>query len=378
MTVAAMVLIALSALSISLYLWQLWVGFRFPIKRISDDHSFHPPVSVLKPLKGRDAETERCLESWFRQKYVGDWELWFAVHSADDPVCEIVQRLKARYPSVKAELVVAAPSLGPNGKVSSLCYLSRHARHGNVVISDADIFADEHLLAGIAAEMREEHVGLVNYFYILANPTNLAMRLEAVAVNADFWTQVLQALTLRKMDFALGAVIGIRRSLLDRIGGFEPFLDVLADDYHLGKRIFQLGVDLKICGFPVECRTQEQHEADVWRHQLRWARTVRVCRPWGHFLSILANPTFWPTVALISKTSASGWLFVTGLALRMLGAVWSYQKLTGRWELWVAPLAPIKDLLQVGLWLVALLGNAVTWSGERFRVSRGGKLTPLA
>jgi hypothetical protein len=51
----------------------------------------------------------------------------------------------------------------------------------------------------------------VNCFYRLANPTTTAMQWEAVAINADFWSQVLQSQTLKPLDFALGAAILLRR-----------------------------------------------------------------------------------------------------------------------------------------------------------------------
>jgi len=41
-------------------------------------------------------------------------------------------------------------------------------------------------------------------FYRLANPSTLAMQWEAIAINADFWSQVLQSQTLKPLDFALG------------------------------------------------------------------------------------------------------------------------------------------------------------------------------
>ena len=118
--------------------------------------------------------------------------------------------------------------------------------------------------------------------------------------------------------------------------------------------------------------------AAVWRHQLRWARTIRVCRPVGYFFSILSNGTLWLLPPLVFGGVPGCLLFGIGLILRMLAAVSNYWKLTGESPWWVAPLVPLKDLVQALLWIVSLSGNVVTWSGERFRIDAGGKLTPLA
>jgi ceramide glucosyltransferase len=203
---------------------------------------------------------------------------------------------------------------------------------------------------------------------------NAAMALEAVAVNADFWTQVLQRNDLKPMDFALGAVIGTRKSVLQAIGGFEPLLEYLADDYQLGKRIVQTGGKLAICTAPVTCWAEEHGWARVWNHQLRWARTIRVCQPGPYFFSILGNGTIWPLLACLVSSK----LAVAGLLVRSLTAKANYARLTGS-DGWIAfALAPVKDLFAAVLWALSFMGNKVAWRGERFRVCPGGKLTPIA
>jgi ceramide glucosyltransferase len=374
MSTLSFVLIALALISILLNLWQWVVGRRFPLHRPLAPSAFFPPVSILKPLKGCDSETERCLESWFQQNYPGELEIIFATPSANDPVCPIVHRLIETYPQVSAKLIIADPVLGPNGKVSALCYLTRHARHEHLVICDADVFAKNNFLSHLVSGLADETVGLVNCFYILAHPTNLPMRLESIAVNADFWTQVLQSVSLRPMDFALGAAMATTKTQLARIGGFEGLLELLADDYQLGNRIAKSGRNLTICPVPVECRTPGQDWRSVWRHQLRWARTIRASQPVGYFFSILGNGTIWPLLAM----GPAPWLVPIGLALRMLAAVSNYRRLTGQFKWWVAVLAPVKDLGQVVLWAFSFAGNVITWHDQRFCVSQGGKLTPTA
>src|SRR5437868_4902860 len=61
--VLSFILAALAVLSFGLTLWQGWVAWRFPLHQPDKDFSHSPPVTLLKPLKGRDAETERCLRS---------------------------------------------------------------------------------------------------------------------------------------------------------------------------------------------------------------------------------------------------------------------------------------------------------------------------
>src|SRR5262249_42061532 len=154
------------------------------------------------------------------------------------------------HPERDAQLVICSESLGMNAKVSTLIQLLRQAvreptpgssQEGNpagpnadpvIIISDADVHVPPDFLANVVAPLRDERVGLVNCLYRLANPATLAMQWEAIAINADFWSQVLQAQSLKPLDFALGAVMTTTRRRLESIGGFEALVDFLADDYH--------------------------------------------------------------------------------------------------------------------------------------------------
>src|SRR5438034_9477842 len=99
--------------------------------------------------------------------------------------------------------------------------LQRWARYDVVVVSDADVRVPADFLINVVAPLRDPAVGLVNCFYRLSNPATLAMQWEAVAVNADFWSQVLQSQGLKPLDFALGAVMATTRARLDALGASD-------------------------------------------------------------------------------------------------------------------------------------------------------------
>ena len=391
------ILATLAFLSLALTLWQFIVAMRFPLHQRISDKSYQPAVTLLKPLKDADASTCQCLESWLAQDYAGPVQILFGVASADDPVCEIVRRLIAAYSERDAQLMVCGESLGANAKVSTLVQLQRRARYDVIVVSDADVRVPPDFLTNAIAPLRDPAVGLVNCFYRLANPTTLAMQWEAVAVNADFWSQVLQSRSLKPLNFALGAVMITTRPQLHAIGGFEALVDFLADDYQLGHRIAKRGGGVVLSPIAVECWESPKRWSEVWRHQLRWARTIRVCQPLPYFFSILGNATLWPLLGLLvslpstdlSFTASPGtttllvtahfpfavWVAAICLLTRVLTALDQQRRLNQS----TAPLgffwmAPVKDLLGAIVWMLAFLGNTVEWRGQRYRVRRGGRL----
>lgn len=387
------ILAALALLSLVITLWQWLAARRFPLHQRAADISFTPGVTLLKPLKGLDPETRGCLESWFQQDYRGPVQLLFGVAAAEDPVCDLVRKLIAEHPQANAQLVLCPEQLGPNAKVSTLVHLERLAQHDHFIVSDADTRVPPDFLAQVLQPLRDPQAGLVNCFYALTNPTTLAMQWEAVAVNADFWSQVLQSRSLKPLDFALGAVMATRRQQLNEIGGFRALVDYLADDYQLGNQIAKRGYRIELCPVVVECREREQGWREVWAHQLRWARTIRVCQPVPYFFSILSNATWWATAAMVESFMV---LFAKGHELRMLSlqvesalivlaafmlirillAAHLSARCTGNLS-FAAVLAPLKDLLQVPIWALAFLGNTVVWRGQRLRVLPGGKLVSV-
>ncbi len=373
-------LAALALLSVALTLWQWWGGRRFPLHQRRSDLDFHPGVTLLKPLKGCDPQTEHCLRSWLGQEYSGPVQILFGVASADDPVCDLIRQLLAEHPEADARLLVCRASLGANAKVSKLVQLQAQAAHDFVVISDADVRVPTDFLVNLVPHLRETQVGLVCCFYRLANPTTLAMRWEAVAINADFWSQVLQSLSLKPLNFALGAVMATTRRQLERIGGLAVLKDYLADDFQLGCRIAAQKARIVLSPVVVECWSPPLSWSDVWRHQLRWARTIRFCRPMPYFLSILSNATLWPLLWLGSSPTpgVSGAVGLC-LGLRAWTALLNQRKLgDDTASLAYCWLAWVKDLLQAGLWAGSFLGNRIEWRGERYRVRRGGTLEKRA
>jgi ceramide glucosyltransferase len=449
------ILAAITLVSLLLLLWQWEVARRFPLHRRSAEHRLGawkspqansptpedlqpsespaltpvplPAVTLLKPLKGCDAATETCLRSWLTQDYPAPIQVLFGV-AANDPVCGIVRRLLAEFPELDIALVVCGPLTGANAKVSKLAELEILAKHEVLVISDADVRVPPDFLAnaiaplfsnpaatnfsprtsaanGVSADSRRRlpEIGLVTCFYRLAKPTTLAMQWEAIAINADFWSQVLQSRSLKPLDFALGAVMVTRRKHLADIGGFIALADCLADDYQLGNRLARHGYRIGLCPVVVECWDPPMTWRAVWHHQLRWARTIRVCQPMPYFLSILSNVTLWALLWFLVGLSlltiyhsnvpagahdGAGILRIQlplGLLaapvcvmIRILSAGDLQRRITGSSAHWkYFWLVPIKDLLQAAIWVGAFLGNRIAWRGQRFRLRRDGTLEAL-
>lgn len=375
----AVVLATLAFLATLLMLWQWLAARAFPLDPPETPHpSALPRISLLKPVKGADPGTAEALDTWMSQVPPDRLQVIFGVDDPSDPAVPMVREILARHPTTRASLVLCEERLGINRKVSNLIQMARHADGEVIALSDADVAAGPGLLASLVTPLADPDIGLVHCLYRMADAPTAATRWEAFAVNADFWSQVLQNRTLKPLDYALGAAIAVRRTDLAAIGGFEALKDHLADDNRLGRLMVAQGRRTELCPRVVDCRVAPAGWGEVWRHQLRWAVTIRACQGLPYFLSILANGSLWALLWMILVPSRQTLLVGGGLLVfRVIQGLCLEARFTHRplrWsDAWVVPL---KDLLQSALWCGAFLQRHVVWRGARFRVLPDGRLEP--
>ena len=71
-----------------------------------------PPVSILKPLKGVDADLKENLRSIFSIEYP-DFEIILGTEDSRDPALALAQRVAAEFPHVRAVIVSSVSRLRP-------------------------------------------------------------------------------------------------------------------------------------------------------------------------------------------------------------------------------------------------------------------------
>jgi ceramide glucosyltransferase len=331
--------------------------------------SYRPPVSIMKPVRGRDPRFYEAIRSHAAQEYPV-FELIFGA-LPDDPARNDIQRLKAEFPRIPIR-VLDTTNDAPNGKVGALEILARAARHDVLLVNDGDILVEPDYLVRVVSLIKDEQAGMVTCLYRGA-ASSLAARTEALGIATEFAPSVLVARLLSTSGFALGATMAFRAADLKAIGGFAAIREFLADDYQLGAHIAGLGKRVALSDAVVETNLGAGTWSDVWKHQTRWSRTIRVSRPAGYFGYLVTQATFWCIVA----ACAGAWrLALAGLIVRLIAAGCSLSALGERWAGKIA-LVPLRDLFGLAVWFAGLGGREVEWRGLRFRLSRDGRITPV-
>lgn len=328
-----------------------------------------PPISILKPVYGADVGFYRAIESHAVLEYPR-FEILFGVRSRSDTAVRHIERLQATHPHVDIRIIdVTTPA--PNGKVGSLIDLAAAARYPILLVNDSDIVVERSYLSIVAAPLANPSTGLVTCLY-RASAASFPAQFESLGIATDFAPSALVAPLVGVNEFGLGSTLCFRTADLARIGGFESISAYIADDYQLGKRISRQGLRVHLSRMPVETHLGNGSWRDVWHHQVRWARTIRVSRGSGYVGLPVTNATIWALFAAMS--GHEGWALAL-LGLRyMTGFVCGVAILRDPLTARLGWMMPLRDLFGWAIWSAGLVGRTVLWRGDRLRLEEDGRL----
>jgi len=334
------------------------------------------PISILKPLAGLDEGLAENLRSFFRQDYP-EFELLFAVREASDPAVAVVEKLRAEFPDVPAQLVLTGEPPWVNPKCYSLDRMLAQARYELVVMSDSDTRVGPDLLATLAAEFGDPGLGLASCLYRAVGGRDLWTRLEAIGLNTEMLAGVLVDGMLEGIKFGLGPVMGARRKAIEAVGGFARFQNYLTEDLLMGRRIAERGFGTILSSCVVEHRLGTQ----TWRanlaHRLRWIRGGRRMRPVAYVAQLFTYPL---PLALALWAVRPGWWPVVGAVVAVrLASAWATAVLVVRDDVILGRpwLLPMQDVMGFSLWIAGFFGKTVAWRGRRYLLNRDGTFQPV-
>ena len=390
-TAALAALTALALVITSVQVFLVWRVRRRPFAAgplaagdsLPDGSSRPPRVSVLKPLSGREDRLEENLESFTRLRGV-DFEVILSVEKPDDPAVAIARRVLERNPGAPFRLVVGEGSRARirNGKVDRLLAASRHATGDVFLVSDANVRIGPDDVARTVALFSDPSVGCVSNLFIGEG----ARTFGAIVESLHLLTFVVPGTAIAEagnVPCVVGKSMALSRTVLERIGGFGAFLDVLAEDQAIGLAVKEAGYRVVLSPVVIRNVFEDRPLRRALDRQVRWGKirfsfsaftysTEFLMNPLAIALAALAagavlTPELVPVLGGLVLVTALARILQAGLLALITGAP------LGRLHL---ALMPVKDLLQLATQVVPYFSRHVSWHGHRTRLGPGTVLLP--
>lgn len=336
------------------------------------DHAHFPPVSVLKPVHGLEAQLRENIESFFVQDYP-HFEILFAADEGNDAALEVVREVCARYPQIPSRVLVTG-ALWPNPVVHSFHCMAVAAAHDILVTTDSDVEVSPNYLREVVAPLLDPQVGMVTCVYRGKNAAGFFSGLTAIGMSVEMTAGVLVANLLEGMKFGLGPTTAVRKDSLGSIGGYSALKDYIAYDFAIGNLIAKAGYRVVLSCHIIDHVVNQKSFGRMWQNQLRWAQTTRYSRPKGHFGTGLIFSMPFGLLGFIAAAGLGHW----GVGFLLLGVAVA-NRLAEAWLVgWVvvrdprvlrAPwLYPLRDLLGFLVWFASYLHLRYVWRDSRFEL----------
>ena len=339
-----------------------------------------PRVTLLKPLCGYEPGLELALESFFSQRTNFPVRFIFGVTHAEDAALQVCREVASRFPNCRVEFIVSDEVRGHNPKVSNLINMARAGLDQIIVISDSDtIIAPGTLQAAIDALAAPE-VGAVTTLY----RTHPAVAADPVhcfgAWNLDYWDLPMQVLYARLAppSVTYGPLTAIRGEVLTEIGGLGVLADRLCDDAALGQLVRTAGYKVAFTPAIAETLVNDASFRELFRHELRWARTVRGLEPFGYSASVVTHPGPIPLLLLLYPGLPAITMVILPVFLR-----WLLMRLVmkrfgssaglatpGMLGLW------LRDCASLSVWVTGFFVGQVHWRGRAITLLRRDTIGP--
>ncbi len=187
---------------------------------------------------------------------------------------------------------------------------------------------------------------------------------------------------LEGTKFALGPTMVMRKRGFEDAGGFRDLGLFYAEDFVIGNRLANKGIGVKMASHVIRLMVQNQPFWLSFKDQLRWMRSTRLSRPWGHFGTgaTFAMPfglagLLW---GLLSGHPAIGLLWLLAMAANrwlqaavVLGVLGDQDWLRG------TAIYPVRDLLGSLIWIGSYGSRRFYYRGGIYVLNEGGTVNAV-
>jgi len=374
MTFLQIIFLILIVGSIVFYLACAICTWRFFAVRKQIANSEEQGVSLLLPVCGVDEGAWLNWSSFCTQNYA-NYEVLFGVLDPEDPAVPILKQLAEKF-SDRVRLLTNLPPRGINHKDSNLSYLLEVAKHEIIIFADSDIRVTPDYIRTVTAPLKDPKVGLITCAFVGRNPQSLPAALASLGRCFDFIPSALIAGVIDGgFRFAVGATMATRKSSLADFGGLH--FNRIGSDYNLAKRAVEAGYRIEFSRYVLESDTTGEGWRQMFRRELRWARTIRFNRGPEYYTMVFCYGTA-HCILLLLVSGFQSWAIALTLItfiIRYIQALIALFKIDCPKLLPWLWLIPVRDILSLIIWSIGTFGRRIYWRGRWLKVEGDGMIS---
>jgi cellulose synthase/poly-beta-1,6-N-acetylglucosamine synthase-like glycosyltransferase len=243
---------------------------------VAVDTNYEPTVSILIPARNEEKVIGRLLQRMTKLTYPHDKLQVIAIDDAlSDRTRQIAEEFSKRYSFI--EVVHRDGKTGGKGKASAMNSGLERSTGEIVLCFDADYYPQKDIVEKLVKEFVDPKVGAVQGRPVVLNEAqNVVTRLITLERIGGYRVDQEARDNLGLIPQFGGTVGGFRRSVLEKLGGFDE--SMLTEDTDLTFQVYLEGFKVRYVG-DAECYEEAVDSWKAyWRQRHRWARGhMQVC-----------------------------------------------------------------------------------------------------
>lgn len=248
--------------------------------------AYQPTVSILIPARNEERVIGRILQRITELTYPKDKLQVIVIDDcSSDATGEIAESYAKNY---KYITVLRRSSVeGGRGKASALNFGGRYAKGEIILLFDADYYPQKDIVEKLVREFADPKVGAVQGRVVVLNePKNLVTRIVALERIGGYRVDQQARENFGLIAQFGGTVGGVRRSLLESLGGWDE--NILAEDTDMTFRIYLAGYKVRYVLNAESYEEAVESWRAYWRQRYRWAKGHMQCA-FKHFIAVLKS-----------------------------------------------------------------------------------------
>ncbi len=335
-----------------------------------------PTVSILEPVRNIDDDVEQNLESLFLLDYP-HFEILFGVDTNNDPIIQIIDKLRTKYPGIICRIIVTGHSSEENPKVYKLALMESAAVGELFWICDSNIRVEKDTLRRLVSEYLTSHSKIIFSPIRATGSDSFGSIIENSYFNLFLSGSVITAWILFKKQIVVGKSILVEKETLNYFGGFAYFKDYLAEDFMMGETYTESKFAISTNCTWVTNFSRNTSVKDFYYRMERWAKLRYRLKLHFYLLEIILNPIILALFFSVWIGGTKGFIvFASSLMLKISLEYANFLFLNpeDRKKFRVLLLLPfailVKDLILFVVYFAPFFSSSVNWRGGKISIGK--------